>query len=135
MCLCSSVAKYILCNFFCILIQEKGRYVIESTKTVLWSYKLFRPKRTLEYIQNVAKNSHSQAVLTTESEALAWARENARSMVMSLGGKNALTVMLRTLGVEIPTSGLYIPTRQSTLHGVLVHSFRRYSARFPVISA
>ena len=31
--------------------------------------------------------------------------------------------------------GVYIPTRQSTLHGVLVHSFRRYSARFPVISA
>ena len=30
---------------------------------------------------------------------------------------------------------LYIPTRQSTLHGVLVHDFRRYSARFPVISA
>ena len=30
---------------------------------------------------------------------------------------------------------VYIPTRQSTLHGVLVHSFRRYSARFPVISA
>ena len=31
--------------------------------------------------------------------------------------------------------GLYIPARQSTLHGVLVHTFRRYSARFPVISA
>ena len=30
---------------------------------------------------------------------------------------------------------MYIPTRQSTLHGVLVHGFRRYSARFPVISA
>ena len=30
---------------------------------------------------------------------------------------------------------VYIPTRQSTLHGVLVHDFRRYSARFPVISA
>ena len=30
---------------------------------------------------------------------------------------------------------MYIPTRQSTLHGVLVHDFRRYSARFPVISA
>ena len=30
----------------------------------------------------------------------------AKSMVMSLGGKNALTVMLRTLVVEIPTSGL-----------------------------
>ena len=30
---------------------------------------------------------------------------------------------------------LYIPARQSTLHGVLVHTFRRYSARFPVISA
>ena len=26
---------------------------------------------------------------------------------------------------------MYIPTRQSTLHGVLVHGFRRYSARFP----
>lgn len=32
-------------------------------------------------------------------------------------------------------SSVYIPTRQSTLHGVLVHDFRRYSARFPVISA
>ena len=30
---------------------------------------------------------------------------------------------------------VYIPVRQSTLHGVLVHTFRRYSARFPVISA
>ena len=32
-------------------------------------------------------------------------------------------------------ANMYIPTRQSTLHGVLVHDFRRYSARFPVISA
>ena len=30
---------------------------------------------------------------------------------------------------------LYIPTRQCTLHGGLVHGFRRYSARFPVNSA
>ena len=30
---------------------------------------------------------------------------------------------------------MYIPTRQCTLHGGLVHGFRRYSARFPVNSA
>lgn len=72
----------------------------------IWRNAGIRPKNTLAYIQEVAKKSGSQAVLTTESAALAWARENARSMVMSLGGKNALTITLRTLGVEIPTSGL-----------------------------
>lgn len=30
---------------------------------------------------------------------------------------------------------VYISIRKSTLHGGLVHGFRRYSARFPVISA
>lgn len=72
----------------------------------IWSSAGIRPKRTLAYIQEVANKSGSQEVLTTQSEALAWARENARSMVMSLGGKDALTVTLRTLGIEIPTSEL-----------------------------
>ena len=49
----------------------------------IWRNAGIRPKNTLAYIQEVAKKSGSQAVLTTESAALAWARENARSMVMS----------------------------------------------------
>lgn len=58
------------------------------------------------YIRNVAKDCGYKGTLATRAEALAWARENARSMIMSLGGKSALTVTVRTLGLEIPTSGL-----------------------------
>lgn len=72
----------------------------------IWREAGIRPKNTLAYIQGVAKASGSKDIFATQSEALAWARQNARSMVMSLGGTSALTVALRTLGVEIPTSGL-----------------------------
>lgn len=72
----------------------------------IWRKAGIRPKNTVDYIQAAAKASGSKEIFATQSAALAWARENPRSMVMSLGGTNALTVTLRTLGVEIPTSGL-----------------------------
>ena len=51
-------------------------------------------------------------------------------IIVDRNGKEVKKEIIGEICVKV-----YIPTRQSTLHGVLVHDFRRYSARFPVISA
>lgn len=68
--------------------------------------KYINSNKVERYISNVAKACGYKGTLATRAEALAWARENARSMIMSLGGKSTLMVTVRTLGIEIPTSGL-----------------------------
>lgn len=75
-------------------------------KRQIWSMEGITPKRTLAYIQAVARASKYEGTFKTQTAALAWARENARSMIMALGGTKALTLALRTLGIEIPISGL-----------------------------
>lgn len=57
------------------------------------------------YISNVAKACGYKGTFATRAEALTWARENARSMIMSLGGKSALTVTVRTFVIELSVSG------------------------------